>query len=98
MQWKELKSMRIKLLQEWIDILNMRRISPYVFRTRLERVLNHTVTYANMEKNIKLKKMCNEILEKLKYISDQSNQTSDGILNSFVVLENDMKNIKCLLQ
>ena len=45
--------MRIKLLQEWIDILNMRRISPYVFRTRLERVLNHTVTYANMEKNIK---------------------------------------------
>lgn len=90
--------MRIKLLQEWIDILNMRRISPYVFRTRLERVLNHTVTYANMEKNIKLKKMCNEILEKLKYISDQSNQTSDGILNSFVVLENDMKNIKCLLQ
>lgn len=86
--------MKNKLYQEWNNILLLEKCSPYVFRTKLERALNHTIKYANMEKNNQLLEDCKLIAYKLQYISDQSNQTSDGCLNSFIILKEDMLSIK----
>lgn len=85
--------MKDKLVFEWERILKMKQESPYVFRTRLERALNHSLKYANETQNNGLFLICKEMKEKLKYISDQSNQTSDGILNSYVVLRSDMNQV-----
>lgn len=86
--------MKEKLYQEWNSILLSEKASPYVFRTKLERALNHTVRYANSEKDNQLLEACELIAHKLRYISDQSNQTSDGCLNSFIVLKQDMLVVK----
>lgn len=86
--------MKEKLNQEWSNILLLEKTSPYVFRTKLERVINHTIKYANYENDNQLLEVCKLIIHKLKYISDQSNQTSDGCLNSFVVLKQDMLAVK----
>lgn len=83
-----------RLVQEWNNILMLENSSPYVFRTRLERALNHTVRYANSEKDEQLLGACKLMVHKLQYISDQSNQTADGCLNSFIVLKQDMLSIK----
>lgn len=84
---------KILLRQEWKDILQMDRTSPYVFRTRLERAILHLLKYARDCENSELLMECHKIQNKLKYISDQSNQTSDGTLNSFIILYSDMQNI-----
>ena len=68
-----------------------------LFRTKLERSLNHTVKYAKMENNNHLLELCNGIIYKLQYISDQSNQTSDGCLKSFIVLKQDILAVKAEL-
>lgn len=86
--------MKKKLFQEWNNILLLEKSSPYVFRTRLERTINHTIKYANVENNNKLLEACKLIAHKLNYISDQSNQTSDGCLNSFIILKQDIMDIK----
>lgn len=86
--------MKNKLYQEWNNILLLEKSSPYVFRTKLERALNHTIKYATMEENNQLLEDCKTIAHKLQYISDQSNQTSDGCLNSFIILKEDMLSIK----
>ena len=85
--------MKDKLVLEWERILQMKQESPYVFRTRLERTLNHSLKYANDTQNNGLILLCKEMKEKLKYISYQSNQTSDGILNSYVVLSDEMNQV-----
>lgn len=89
--------MRKKLNQEWNNILLLEKASPYVFRTKLERTINHTIRYANCENDKQLLQVCELIINKLKYISDQSNQTSEGSLNSFIVLKQDMLVIKVAL-
>lgn len=89
--------MKKDLCQEWDRILLLEKSSPYVFRTRLERVVNHTVRYADSESNNMLLNMCKNVRNKLQYISDQSNQTSDGCLNSYIVLKTDMVSIRDLL-
>ena len=86
--------MQKKLYQEWNNILLLEKSSPYVFRTRLERVIHHTIKYAKMEKNNQLLEACNRIVNKLTYISDQSNQTSEGCLNSFIILKQDIMNVR----
>ena len=89
--------MRKQLFQEWSRILLSEKSSPYVFRTRLERALKHTLNYAGIESDSQMKGECTRLLDKLKYISDQSNQTSDGCLNSYKVLKDDMIRIQELL-
>lgn len=79
---------------EWNDILQLEKSSPYVFRTRLERVINKTKKYANKIADSELELLCDRISEKLCYISDQSNQTSDGCLNSFILLKSDIMNVR----
>ena len=34
------------------------------------------------------------VIHKLQYISDQSNQTADGCLNSYIVLKSDILNVR----
>lgn len=82
------------LYNEWESILSLEKSSAYLFRTRLQRTIKHTLKYAKKESNTNLELKCNEIMEKLRYISDHSNQTSTGSLNSFLVLKNDMNSIK----
>lgn len=82
--------MKKNLFAEWDNILTMKKSTPYVFRTRLERTINLTLKHSRENGNKDLFDMANKMLEKLQYISDQSNQTSDGCLNSFLVLEDDM--------
>lgn len=83
-----------KIYEEWENILTLEKASPYRFRTKLERSLNHTLKYAKMENNAYLEKLCDNINYKLNFISDQSNQTSDGCLKSFNVLKQDILVIK----
>ena len=83
-----------RLIDEWKALILESKSSPYVFRTRLERIIHHTKRYTEVNNDKILEKKCNEILEKLKYISDQSNQTSDGHLNSFVILKDNIIFIK----
>lgn len=86
--------MKKRLYEEWSNILLMEKSSPYVFRTRLERTLNHTTKYADITKNLSLSEMCSQITRKLQYLSDQSNQTTDGCLNSYIVLKQDMIDVQ----
>ena len=89
--------MKKNLYQEWNRILLLEKSSPYAFRAKLERTINHTIKYANIEKESLLMDTCKSILFKLQYISDQSNQTSDGCLNSFIILKSDMLNVRDML-
>ena len=82
--------MRKNLVQEWSKILLSEKTSPYVFRTRLERTIKHTLNYAEKEKDEQIVSRCKGLLEKLQYISDQSNQTADGSLNSYRVLKKEL--------
>lgn len=82
--------MRKNLVQEWSKILLLEKTSPYVFRTRLERTIKHTLNYAEKEKDEQIVSRCKGLLEKLQYISDQSNQTADGSLNSYRVLKKEL--------
>lgn len=86
-----------KLCNEWDNILSLENASPYLFRTRLERTVNHILKYATITNNSCLIELCNVIMYKLQYISDQSNQTSDGCLKSFQVLKQDMLTVKTQL-
>ena len=78
---------------QWNNLLKMTSERPYVFRTRLERLLLKTITFANLTGNDILKAVCINTKNKLNYISDQSNHTADGILRSFIVLKDDMESI-----
>lgn len=82
--------MKKNLVQEWSKILLLEKTSPYVFRTRLERTIKHTLNYAEKEKDEQIISRCKGLLEKLQYISDQSNQTADGSLNSYRVLKKEL--------
>ena len=89
--------MRKNLVQEWSKILLLEKTSPYVFRTRLERTIKHTLNYAEKEKAEQIVSRCKGLLEKLQYISDQSNQTADGSLNSYRVLKKELLEMEELL-
>lgn len=79
--------------KKWEELLSQKKATPYVFRTRLERLLLQTISYANKIQNKKLENQCNDVRNKLEFISDQSNHTSDGVLRSYIVLEEDMNKI-----
>lgn len=72
--------MREKMMTLWGELLNMNKVRPYVFRTRLNRVILKTKRYGYETNNVLLQDMCSELEHKMSLISDQSNQTSDGKL------------------
>lgn len=75
------------------QVLDSQKSYPYIFRTRLERALMRASILADEKGLTKLKKESEEIKEKLNYISDHSNQTSDGTLNSYLYLHSDLQTI-----
>jgi hypothetical protein len=74
------------------ELLTLSKASPYVFRTRLERVL-YKLNHSNMYNNSLIKEKIEMIGLKLKCLSDQSNQTPDGTLNSFTILKKDLEDL-----
>lgn len=85
--------MKEKIINMWEEVLGMQNVRPYVFKTRLERTIRATKQYADEEGKYQLDELCTEILEKMKFISDQSNQTSDGVLKSYTVLQNEFERV-----
>lgn len=79
---------------ELIEVLNLNKSRAYVFRTRLERLLFRVAKYARETDNNEIESSCDIIRKKLHYISDQSNQTSDGSLKSYRFLEHDINELK----
>lgn len=77
----------------WQQLERMNRVRPYVFKTRINRAIKKTKLYGKECKNDLLCKLCDQIEEKMLYISDQSNQTTDGQLRSFLVLKKDIHEI-----
>lgn len=81
------------VILELENLINSHNIRPYVFRTRLERVLMRASILAVEQAQEDTLLIINDIKDKLNYISDQSNQTSDGTVKSFCFLEPDLKSL-----
>lgn len=77
----------------WEELKTMNKVRPYVFKTRLNRAILKTKRYGQEENDVSLISLCEQLEQKLRYISDQSNQTSDGELRSFLVLKDDIEKI-----
>lgn len=74
-----------------LDMLfDLKNRQPYLFRTRLERTLVRLEEQAKKQNDIEMLEFCYEIMTKLNCISDKSNQTPEGTLKSFLLLEEDL--------
>jgi hypothetical protein len=76
--------------EELTCVIDSKNQRPYIFRTRLERALLRIMALANDLNRADIKEDCNRIKERFAYISNESNQTSDGTLKSFICLEKDL--------
>ncbi len=92
-----LKWKRNNIVFDLEELLSSGETSPYVFRTRLERLLfkinKKSLDYSDSRLIVD---KCKEIKMKLNCLSDQSNQTPDGTLNSYLFLKNDLLNLLSL--
>lgn len=75
------------------DLIESKDTRAFLFRTRFERVMLKIIKYSKAENNVKLYKLSLECLKKMKGICDKSNMTSDGVLRSYGLLVDDMKEI-----
>jgi len=78
---------------EFADLLSENNVKPYIFRTRLERLLTRASAYAKQQSRQDIVAEIEEIEDRIKYISDQSNQAPDGTLKSFTFLESELKSL-----
>lgn len=78
----------------WSDLLQDNKVRPYVFKTRLQRAIVETKKYCEVKSERELWTQIEELEDKIKYISDQSNQTSDGELRSYLILKDDIEKIE----
>lgn len=78
----------------WSDLLQDNKVRPYVFKTRLQRAIVETKKYCKEKSERELWTQIEELEDKIKYISDQSNQTSDGELRSYLILKDDIEKIE----
>lgn len=88
----------LRVQDELVGLLDLSKARPYVFRTRLERVLEKLFSLSSIESRNDIQNKCIKLKEKLNYISDQSNQSSDGTLKSFLYLKDDIVNLSELLK
>ncbi|MCX7572029.1 hypothetical protein OS242_19005 [Tumebacillus sp. DT12] len=87
------------VLNEIDTVLESGNLRPYVFRTRLERVLVRiTALLEDNNKKAEVVSKCNDIRRKLNYISDKSNQTPDGTLNSYIFLKGEIESLKQMVK
>lgn len=84
-----------KTLNLLIDSHNMR---PFLFRTRFERIMIRLIAYANETEQTVLADLVESSLDKMKAIIDKSNTTSDGTLRSYILLQDDMRQILQYIQ
>lgn len=77
----------------WTELLQESRIRPYVFKTRLQRAIMETKKYCNDVSDNELLMLVARLEDNMRYISDQSNQTSDGELKSYALLYDDIEAI-----
>ena len=91
------KSSRDTIVSSLNELLESSTIRPYLFRTRFERNMLRILNYANEVGNTALYDAANKSLNKMKFISDKSNTTSCGMLRSYVLLEDDMRQILALV-
>lgn len=82
----------------WSDLLQDNKVRPYVFKTRLQRAIVETKKYCEEKRERELWVQIENLEDKMKYISDQSNQTSDGELRSYLILKDDIEKIEKKLQ
>ena len=89
--------MREKMITIWDELVQMNKVRPYVFKTRLQRAILRTTKYGMEQDDTSLQQLCEKLEHKLAFISDQSNQTSDGELRSYLILKEDMEQIRVAL-
>lgn len=92
---KEKRNTIIELLNALLKEPQMRS---FLFRTRFERAMIKTKVLAQETNDCVLENCANDSLLKIRSIVDKSNNTSDGILRSFVILEPDIKKIIKILE
>lgn len=85
------------LLEQLSNLLTLKKSTPFLFRSRFERAMHQGI---NFYKDFKpsIAKEFEFTLNKLKFISDNSNMTSDGSLKSYLVLSNDIKKLLKIIQ
>ena len=81
--------MREKMITTWDELVQMNKVRPYVFKTRLQRAILKTKKYGMEQDDTSLQQLCEKLEHKLAFISDQSNQTSDGELRSYLILKEE---------
>ncbi len=82
-----------------LDVLfDLKNRQPYLFRTRLERTLIRLEEQAKKQNDIEMLDFCYEIMTKLNCISDKSNQTPEGTLKSFILLEEDLTKLRRMVE
>lgn len=83
---------------ELLEIYKYCKSRPYLFRTKLERVLNRIINESEIEKSDYVKDFAIELKEKLRCLSDQSNQSTNGTLKSYEFLKNDINKLEKLIK
>jgi hypothetical protein len=73
------------------QVLLSQQSPPYTFKTRLERAMLRVYKLADDNGLDDLRVQSQNIKTKLNYISDHSNQTSDGTLKSYLYLHDDLE-------
>jgi hypothetical protein len=82
------------------EIIESSSSRPYIFRTRLERLIIRLTFFesgVNLDQRDVILNICNSIKNKINYISDKSNQNSDGELNSYGFFKDDLLKLKSLI-
>jgi len=77
-------------INEIIELNKYNKSRPYLFRTRLERVLNRIIRQSEKKQDQYVHDFAVDMKEKLRCLSDQSNQSTDGTLKSYDFLKNDI--------
>jgi hypothetical protein len=83
------------------EVLESRTSRPYIFRTRLERLIIRLTTFFESEgtpdQRVSIQTICASIKNKINYISDKSNQNSEGELNSYGYFKEDLIKLRSLI-
>lgn len=74
-----------------LSLLEDSKARPFLFRTRFERTMIKLHSFARLVNDNMLEAEALNSLNKMRSIVDKSNSTSDGVLRSFVILEDDIR-------
>ena len=80
-----------------LSLLENSKARPFLFRTRFERTMIKLQSFARLVNDRTLEQEAANSLSKMRSIVDKSNSTSDGVLRSFGVLEDDIRSLLIIL-